>query len=271
MPPGTTARPNSIWSSGNRLPAPMDKAEERYFLEEFLKLRPELGVDDIRDEEAPDFLATVGGETVGIELVQFVFPHCGGISPQALDNYRGQFSKRLRERHAARGIPAVTVGLHLTHHEILMAAANREALAETLLDFIAARIPPEGPHVRYDFDDLPSDLYAKGVSSISILRHHALTKPFWSVSQSGFIPESTGNLVQAVVDRKNQNCEAYRTKTQQLWLLIISGSKGLHSILDFDGDVLTPEYQTSFDRVFLFRTYGGSVNELKRRVQPAPL
>lgn len=249
----------------------MDKAEESYFLEEFLKLRPELGVDGIRDEEAPDFLATVGRDTVGIELVQFVFPHRNGISPQALDNYRGQFSKRLRERHAARGLPPVTVGLHLAHHEILMTAAKREELTETLLDFVAARIPAEGPHVCYDFDDLPLDLYEQGVSSISVLRQRAVTRPFWSVSQAGFVPESTGKLVQAVVDRKNQNYEAYRAKATQLWLVIISGSKGLHSILDFDGDVLTTEYRTVFDRVFLFRTFGGSVNELKRRGQPASL
>lgn len=249
----------------------MDKSEERYFLEEFLKLRPELGVDAIRDEEAPDFLATVGGGTVGIELVQFVFPHQGGISPQALDNYRGQFARRLRERHAARGLPPLTVGLLLAHHEILLTAAKREELTETLLDFVAARIPAEGPHVRYDFDDLPLELYEQGVSSISILRQRAVTKPFWSVSQTAFVPESTGNQVQAVVDRKNQNCAAYRKKAPQLWLLIISGSKGLNSILDFDGDVLSTEYRSEFDRVFLFRTFGGSVHELKRQGQPAPL
>jgi|APLak6261672720_1056091.scaffolds.fasta_scaffold00273_5 hypothetical protein len=250
----------------------MDKAEERYFLEAFLKLQPALQVEGIRNEEAPDFLATAGGEPVGIELVQFVFPHGRGISPQALDNYRSQFSRRLRERHAARGLAPVTVGLHLAHHEILMAAAKREELTETLLDFVAARVPPEGPHVRYDFDDLPIELYEQGVSSISILRHRALTKPFWSVSQSGFVPDSTGSLVQSVVDRKNQNCAAYRTKAPHLWLVIISGSKGMHSILDFDGDVLSTEYLTSFDRIFLFRTFGGSVHELKlRRSHPAPL
>ena len=241
----------------------MDKAEERYFLEEFLKLRPELGVNAIRNEEAPDFLATVGGQTVGIELVQFVFPHRGGISPQAIDNYRGQFARQLRERHAARALPPVTVGLHLAHHEILMAAAKREALIEGLLDFVGTRIPVEGPHVSYDCDDLPLELYEQGVSSISILRQRALTKPFWSVSQSGFLPESTGNLVQAVVSRKNENCKSYRAKASHLWLLIISGSKGLHSILDFDGNVLTTEYKSSFDRIFLFRTFGGTVNELK--------
>ena len=123
--------------------------------------------------------------------------------------------------------------------------------------------------MRYDFDDLPEGLYEQGVSSLSILRHRNLTKPFWSVSQSGFVPESTGTMVQAVVDRKNQNCGAYRAKAKQLWLVIISGSKGLHSILDFDGDVLSTEYRSEFDRIFLFRTFGASVHELKR-LSPRP-
>jgi hypothetical protein len=49
-----------------------------------------------------------------------------------------------------------------------------------------------------------------------------------------------------------------------LWLLIVSGSGGLHSMVDFDGDVLTASYASSFDRIFLLRTFGSSVHELKR-------
>ena len=43
----------------------MDKAEERYYLDLCLKLRPDLVVSDIRGSESPDFLAVNGGECIG--------------------------------------------------------------------------------------------------------------------------------------------------------------------------------------------------------------
>lgn len=246
----------------------MDKADERFFLEKFLGLRPDLKLANLRDSEAPDFLATFEGREIGVELVQFVFPQRGGISPQAIDNYRRQLMAALKREHVARGIPAVTVSLHLDTHEPLMTRAGRDALVRLLLDFVAERIPSEGPHVEYEWDDLPEQITESGVSRLSILRHASLTDAFWTVPHASHLPESTGTLVQAVIDRKSANRSAYQTKAPEHWLVIISGSQGLHSILDFDRDVLTTDYAAAFERVFLFRTFGPSVHELKVHAAP---
>lgn len=243
----------------------MDKARERFFLDKFLELRPDLSLANIRDSEAPDFLAMFEGREIGVELVQFVFPSNGGISQQAVENYRSQLTTALKEQHLARGVPPVTVSLHLDTHEPLMTRAGRDTLAAILLDFVSARIPPAGRHVDYDWDQLPTALTDRGVSHLSILRHPSLTIPFWTVPHASFLPESTGAVVQTVIDRKSANRASYLTKAPEHWLLIISGTQGLHSILDFDRDVLTTEYPAAFERLFLFRTFGPSAHELKVR------
>jgi hypothetical protein len=105
----------------------LDKAEERYYLDLCLKLRPNLVASDIRDSEAPDFLAVNGGECIGIELVRFDFPHQAGPSPVAIDSYRSQLAKFLREEHTIRQIPPVHASVHFSQERPL-ASAGRQHL-----------------------------------------------------------------------------------------------------------------------------------------------
>lgn len=139
---------------------------------------------------------------------------------------------------------------------------GRDALEAALFAFVGCNIPSEGPHVDFDWRDLPESLLDLGVHAIPVLRHANLTKPFWSLSEGSFVPESESPLVQAILDKKNPRVPVYRKKAAAVWLLILSGTEGLHSILDFDRDVLTARYTTEFDRLFVFRTYGPSTHEL---------
>jgi hypothetical protein len=209
------------------------------------------------------------GDCLGIELVRFVFPHHAGPSPVAIDSYRNQLAKFLRKEHTVRQIPPVHVSVHFSQEQLLLSASGRSDLAEKLFAFVAANIPPEGLHVSYDFDDLPSELYALGVSSINIIRNAKLTKPFWGFPNASFVPESTAEQVQALIDKKSSNLANYRKQADRNWLLIISGTQGLQSILDLDAGLLDTDYVTGFDRLFLFRAFGGTVHELKRRDNPS--
>ena len=243
----------------------MDKAEERYYLDLFLKLRPDLTTSEIEPSEAPDFLARHSGQTVGIELVRFLFAHSSGPPPAAIENYRNQLVKKLREDHARRGIPPVHVSVHSGRDEILLSRQQRSELAEQLIAFVAANMPSENSSVEFDYVRLPRALSAMGVHAVHILRRNAFTKPFWSLPYASFIPESTADRLQAVIDDKATNVAAYRKRAKHLWLVIISGTQGLQSILDLDAGLLDADYTTEFDRVFLLRTFGSDVHELTRR------
>ena len=239
------------------------KDEERHFLTEFLKLHSGLGASAPVDSEEPDFQCLVADRPTGIEVTRFFFPSSGPRPPQALSRYRREFARHLRANHAGTGMPPVMVTVHLASDTAVVSKTGRTALETALFAFVGRNLPHEGPHVDFDWRDFPEALLDLGVHTISILRPRNLTKPFWSLSESSFVPESGSPLVQAILDKKSNRLPTYRKKAPAVWLLIVFGTEGLHSILDFDGDILTASYTTAFDRLFVFRTYGPSTHELR--------
>jgi hypothetical protein len=241
----------------------MKKDDERMFVEAFAKLRPDLRLSEIRDAERPDFICSVDGNPVGIEVTRFFFPSSGPIPPQAVDGYRQQLAQALCTEHARRRLVPLHVSVHFASDDKLLTSHNRQLLVGLLVNFVEMHVPPEGPHITFDYDSLPSTLLELGVGRILVLRNAALTEPFWSLPYGSFIPASHSSHVQDIVASKSALVSEYLKSVSVLWLLIVSGSAGLHSILDFERDVLTASYTTTFQRLFLFRTFGSSVHELK--------
>jgi len=241
----------------------MNKGEERQYLDVFAQLRPDLSFESIRECERPDFICSVAGVTTGIEMTRFFYPSSSRVTPQAVNGYRDQLASNLRAEHSKRGLPPLHVSVHLFSEEKLLARQARQRLMTCLLDFVGQHIPPQGPHVEFDYDSMNAELIDLGVDRIAVLRSAALKKPFWALPYAAFIPDSNASLIQGIVTEKSACASEYRKKASSLWLLIVSGSGGLHSIVDFDGDVLTASYASSFDRIFLLRTFGSSVHELK--------
>lgn len=242
----------------------MKKAEERRYLDAFFELRPDFIVSDIVGSESPDFICCVDGVKVGIEMTRFFFPSSEQQPPQAKEAYRDQLARDLRRGHAARGFTPLHISVHFHSDELLMRASGRSFLVEELLDFVQNNIPPPGPHKEFSYDDLPRSLHEAGVNSILVLNLPKLTKPFWSVPQFSFIPESHAALIQNIASTKSSFSVRYRKEVSTLWLLIVSGVGGLHSMIDFDRDVLSANYSSTFDRIFLFRTFDPSIHELKK-------
>ena len=241
----------------------MNKADERYFLEGFLRLHPGLEISALAESEEPDFLCLASGRPTGIEVTRFFFPSYGPLPPQAISRYRREFGERLRAHHAASGLPPVTVSVHISNDTAIVTKTGRAALEGALFSFVGHNIPAVGSHIEFDERNLPESLLDLGIHAISVLHHPNLTKPFWSLAEGAFVPESESSLIQSILNKKNFRLPVYRKKAPMVWLLILSGSEGLHSMLDFDRDVLTANYKTDFDRLFVFRTYGPSTHELR--------
>jgi hypothetical protein len=242
----------------------MKKDSERYYLKEFLKLMPELqGLKPI-DSEGPDFLCDVVGTLTGVEVTRFFFPTAGRFPPQAAEAYRSRLTSELRDEHLNSTITPVHVSVYMYRDDALLKPNQRSALKKELFAFVAHRIPPPGPHIEFDSESLSQSLCEKGVDSIVILHHTKLTRPYWSFPYASAIPESSSSIVQGIIDKKARLVPKYRKRADRLWLLILSGTDGLHSTVYFDNDVLTHKYSTDFDRLFLFCTFGASAHELKR-------
>lgn len=169
----------------------------------------------------------------------------------------------MRAKHCTTDIPPVHVSVHTYCDDALVSANGRLKLERELFAFVRDRIPPIGPHIRYHSDSFPPALYELGIDSVTVFRYPGLKKAFWSLPYGAFVPESSAKLIQEVIDKKNVLVPTYRAKATELWLLILSGTDGLHSLVHLDSDILSATYSAGFDRVFLFKTFGPSVHELK--------
>jgi hypothetical protein len=154
--------------------------------------------------------------------------------------------------------------VHFYSEKFLVRAEGRALLVEALLDFVQCNIPTPDTHAEFGYSEFPRSLHEAGVDRLSVWNLPKLTKPFWSVPYASFIPESRSELIQNIVNAKFPLVAEYKMKVSAVWLLIVSGTGGLHSIIDFDQDVLTTSYYSAFDRIFLFRTFGPSVHELNK-------
>jgi len=231
------------------------------YFDAFVERRPDLALTEVRESERPDFICLASGILTGIEMTRFFFPSVDGIPPQAINGYRDQVAQSLREEHLRRALPPLHASVHLFSDDKLLSGAARRQMTVALVDFVGSNIPAIGPGV--EFQDLPAALVDLGVDRISVIRTAALTRPTWSLPYASYIPESRSSMVQAIITEKSALAGEYRKQASALWLMIVSGTDGLHSIIDLDGDVLSTLYASDFDRVFLFRTFGPSIHELK--------
>ena len=237
--------------------------EELRYVEIFSGLRPDLRISDLRaSTDPPDFACTIDGMKVAIEVTRFFLPSNDPFTPQAMDAYRQRMATMLCDLHAKIGLPPSHISVRLSVEDNLRFLDSRKLLAEQLVDFVADHISDCAGYVEFPPWSVPKHLVDAGVNSIAILRNDALTKGYWVFPHAAFIPESRSSSVQEIVTRKSGDTHKYAKSCDSLWLLIVSGSGGLHSMIDFDGDVLTTEYVTTFDRIFLLRTFG-TVHELK--------
>ena len=241
----------------------MKKDTERYFLKEFFKLVPELQALSPTDCEGPDFLCEVAGQQVGIEVTRFFFPSTGGLPPQASEGYRSRLADELRDEHLKSGTTPAHVSVYMYRDDALLQPRQRIALRKELFAFVSGRIPPPGPCVEFDSGYLPKSLSESGIDSIKIINAKN-TSPCWSLPYASFLPESYPSTIQGIIHKKDMLVPKYRAKAEKLWLLILSGTDGLHSTMYLDRGILTHKYKTNFDRLFLFRTFGASAHELNR-------
>lgn len=238
------------------------KEQERFYAERFLENRPDLGVTELRCFDSPDLLCRVNGEKIGLEVTKFFF-ESEGPPPQAISRYKTEMGASLQRAHALAGVAPVHVTVQFFDNRVFKDAKARKRLIPEIVSFVGARIPPMEVPVSYSTTDFDSLLREYGVDWVGMLRLPSLTKPTYAIPEVAFLPESTSTRVQERIDEKNALLSRYLEHAQVQWLLILSGPGGLYSIVDFDRDVLSATYTTGFDRVFLFRTFGPNVFELK--------
>lgn len=133
-------------------------------------------------------------------------------------------------------------------------AATAELLANTILEDIHVNesvMPSERKQINVGelkYRGLP---YPKGIFSISYSVEEDPKMEAWGPSYGYGVPELTHEVVQARIDAKNEKIAGYR-QCDEMWLLMVTDAGMPSSHFRISDALMEPEYDSRFNRLFLF-------------------
>jgi hypothetical protein len=224
----------------------VNKGQERGVVEGFLMARniPISAVTEW-DRERPDFLATIDGTVVGIEVTYL---------SEAISRFPTHLMQWRQEAH--RIVKLAQAEFEGAHPELLIThlgmrpdwkpgAVRASVLAKELADTVAAALVRPWPHV------MPGQaiLWNNAHASLSTLRvnRSSFGEGFWAATIVGSVVRPTTADICATVARKEIELPAYRTAAARQWLLIDCSMSGQQISFDVPDPI---RITTGFDRVF---------------------
>lgn len=233
------------------------KEVERVYLDRFIEATGELRGANIIESESPDFLCTVAGRTIGLEVTRlFHDQRFGKHAPRAVHTFREQIVERARQLYMGTGRGGVHVGVPFEDCEI----KDPEAAARKLAEFIAASVVDRADDFLASADEdsrlLPEFL------QIRVNQGQGL----WAVTEAQRAPHLTREILQSAVDSKAPCVEEYRRKADECWLVLVLDRYPLAGSFSVQENALTANFHTGFDRVDLLL----SMERLSHRLKVSP-
>ena len=222
------------------------------------------GVDDfpngaITSTERPDFLIRSAERVVGVEITRiFNRGDPGSRPPQSQDSERDLIAERAQSMAEERSIPPVMTDIYFESHQ-LIGKRDRDGIAECLVDFVAANMPPLGDHRSIENRHPMTSRFPSQVAAVSIWRFKSLTSHLWQTGDAGIVNENFAPYLQNLIDDKNGKVPAYHTKCDKCWLLIVADWRGPSAFFEISDTMAGDSYHTAFDRVYFVEGFSGRV------------
>lgn len=218
---------------------------------------------EVESTEEPDFLVRATDHVVGIELTDLYRPTPEGQIPdQASESMRKRVVDRALAIYDSRSLPPVLASFFL-NDRIHIEKREVEEIAIQLADLVAANIPEVGvkcqiPTSWDDLRDLPPVLH-----EVSVHRFASVTQTFFSNPGATCVPQLTREDLQRALKSKVEKYPAYRTKCDEVWLVINADMETMATWFEVEPEILNESFDAPFDRVYLVQHFGGRATALK--------
>lgn len=127
----------------------------------------------------------------------------------------------------------------------------QETVATDLAAIVRSRIPsiPTGVFAARlkAGTDFESDLF----TSVWLHHHPNCPRSRWQPVGAWWVPVASADSVQAIIDKKERKIAAYRTRVEEVWLLIVLQGFSGSASWSVDDAVFSHQFMTSFDGVVL--------------------
>ncbi|HTV39551.1 MAG TPA: hypothetical protein VMF08_03175 [Candidatus Sulfotelmatobacter sp.] len=226
----------------------MNKAGELFYLEQFKRNHPGFPEGDVCPEECPDFLVKAENKTVGIEVTQYFRDGADGSKPplQQREAIRERVLDEARQVAGQCLLPGAYVFVHFDFNFYCVRSEVRTT-AGKLVQLVGVALQASQKEIFLR----RGEIEIKGVDAIFI-------KPIegknciWRAPLASFVPTVTAEKIQSILSGKNARCDDYRSKCDEIWLIIVMDRFRASSFSLLPPLVMDHAYSHKFDSAFLF-------------------
>ena len=194
-----------------------------------------------RKTEEPDYLVSIDGQDIGIEITRFFSaPEPGEKSDQELDGL-GELSIGVAKSLFKE---VSELALYVSVHFARRPESKREAydLAKRVA---AAVLNTVNSPIGYDWHtELPE------VAGLDVWPSIDGVDELWQGGMGGFVRVVHPPAIQAVLDAKNGKLAQYRRKVKTVWLGIVHDIFRGGALCELDPEATEHVFQSSYDKVF---------------------
>jgi len=242
------------------------KSHERFLLDLFLEhqgITP-TGIDP---GESPDFLITLDGRTVGVELTElFIRSNKMGVHPkpnpplQAIESFTDLIVDKARELYFEANNPAVQSHILFSDQITPVDKKKGDQIAKLIADHIQSmsRTDSEMTEWRSCADEYDKPL-SEWVSFISACRAPDLRFARWSPNRGGWVSALTPERLQEEIDKKASKIDAYKRRAEEIWLLIVADRTRSSQKFSIGADFPLDSISSPFAKTFYYDCVHGKV------------
>tara|TARA_R110002073_G_scaffold299268_1_gene466190 strand:+ start:7728 stop:8426 length:699 start_codon:yes stop_codon:yes gene_type:complete len=211
---------------------------------------------DIESGEEPDFILTLNGQAIGIEVTD-LFIESSSVSPlpeQALENEERFVVNGALELARKNRIPPQLLQCRLSRH--FLGKQNRQRLVRLLYEWVAANYAQPMEVVAGHERGLPREIYSVMLCGLKSEDHK------WNGSCSGFVCDEFSQGFETAINKKTKLLPKYLHKCDTCWLVTAAWQNGGSSFIEWSDDTAAIDFETGFERVFFVEHRNQRVNEL---------
>jgi hypothetical protein len=231
---------------------------EIWIMEIFLGVHPRKDLKIIAKQESPDFIISLDGNKIGVEITEvFQDSNLGDSKMQQYSSVAGEFGDELIYLIQPHVDYRFSIGVNLDTNFPLKKSTRKSVLQRTA-DICVAAMMGLSNHQHIDlenyYDSLPDE-----VKDIHIYRFDEMPESINSKPEGGTVATLTIAYIQPILTRKERKLHNYTTCDNQ-WLVIREGNYYAGSFSELSIDL---PIKSRFDKVYLLRSRTRELIDLK--------
>jgi hypothetical protein len=207
----------------------------------------------------PDIVVGRPEKQIGVELTD-IHPTPHGTEKRRREGEQESCIAAAKKIYATGGSLPVNVWISWTHHAPLR---NRVAVAARLANLISGHpLEGNGLHTIGSGFDVIADL---PIVAINIARARSHEDSEWRDGDAHEVGFCRADYLQARIRNEDLKVTRYNEEYDERWLVLVLRGSGPSSWADLDPETHAAEFQSLYDRVFVFDDVYGQSQELRLR------